>query len=157
MTQYYKREGNNGKYYFTNGDKYDGEWLYDKRNGKGKLVFANGGYFEGSFKDDEIYDGKLKDHNDNVFENDISKGGYFLRGKLNGPGKATFANGDLFEGDFRDGVFSGQGKMIYKNLDSEYYEEAIYTGGFRNQKREGYGEMVWNVGREVFKGYWKSD
>lgn len=34
-------------------------------------------------------------------------GGYFLRGKLNGYGRAKFLNGDEYEGQFRDGVFSG--------------------------------------------------
>jgi hypothetical protein len=117
MNQYYKREGPNGNFYFMNGDRYEGEWQNDKRNGKGKLFFANGGNFEGIFKDDEIYDGILKDKNENVFENDRKNGGYFLRGKLNGKGKATFANGDEYVGDFRDGVFSGEGKLIYHNLE----------------------------------------
>ena len=42
-----------------------------------------------------------------MFENEVKNGGYFLRGKLNGPGKALFSNGDQYTGDFRDGVFSG--------------------------------------------------
>ena len=32
-------------------------------------MFADGGLFEGVFKDDEIYEGKLRDAKDNVWEN----------------------------------------------------------------------------------------
>eukprot|EP00347_Sterkiella_histriomuscorum_P004159 403361531 len=157
LTATMKREGQNGKFYFLNGDRYEGEWVKDVRQGKGKLFFYKGGEFEGTFKDDEIYDGKLKDKDDNIFINEMKSGGYFLRGKLNGLGKGLFANGDEYEGEFRDGVFSGKGKITYKNLDQTYYEEAVYVGQFRNHKREGYGEMKWNIGKEQFKGWWRND
>lgn len=106
MNQHEKREGM-GKQYYRNGDKYEGEWINDQREGKGKIYFGDGGSFEGSFKDDEIYSGKLKDKYGNAFENDYNAGSYFLRGKLTGQGKANFINGDLYLGEFRDGVFSG--------------------------------------------------
>ena len=63
---------------------YEGAWLANKRNGRGKLTFGTGGQFSGVFKDDEAYDGKLMDKHDNIYENDLGKGGFFLRGKLNG-------------------------------------------------------------------------
>lgn len=44
-----------------------------------------------------------------MFENDVPKGGIFLRGKLNGQGKAKFTNGNEYSGDFKDGMLSGQG------------------------------------------------
>ncbi len=121
------------------------------------MYYHDGGEFSGIFKDDEIYDGKLKDKNDNLFVNDSKIGGYFLRGKLHGPGKALFSNGDEYTGDFRDGVFSGTGTLIYRNLDPTYYEEGTYTGAFRSHKRHGYGEMKWKIGREEFKGFWHND
>jgi hypothetical protein len=67
MNKDFKREGPNGRFYFLNGDTYEGLWAKDKRNGKGKLFFYGGGEFDGVFKDDEIYDGKLTDKNQNVF------------------------------------------------------------------------------------------
>lgn len=33
MTSHYKREGDAGKFYFTNGDRYFGDWVDDKREG----------------------------------------------------------------------------------------------------------------------------
>ncbi len=47
----------------------------------------------------------------------------------------------FFKGEFKDGVFSGQGKLKYTNISESFYEEAQYIGKFRNQKREGFGEM----------------
>lgn len=47
--------------------------------------------------------------------------------------------------------------MIYRNLDHICYEEAIYEGHFKNNKREGFGEMKWMSGKEEFKGYWTND
>jgi hypothetical protein len=71
------------------------------------LTFGKGGQFVGSFKDDEAFEGKLQDKSDNTFESDSAKGGFFLRGKLNSFGKAKFANGNEYVGEFRDGLFSG--------------------------------------------------
>jgi len=41
-----------GKYYYVNGDFYDGEWLNHVRHGTGKYIYASSGlqYF-GSWKD----------------------------------------------------------------------------------------------------------
>jgi len=157
MTSKFKRDGPNGKFYYLNGDRYEGPWVKDKREGRGRLYFYDGGEFEGVFKDDEIFDGKYKDKYDNLFINDAKKGGIFQRGKLNGYGKASFSNGDEYEGEFRDGVFSGEGKMIYRNLETSYYEEAVYLGRFRNHKRHGYGEIKWGGGKESYKGMWSND
>ena len=54
---------------WANGDKYEGKWVEDQRNGRGTLDFANGDRFTGEFKD-----GVRKD----------------------GPGLYVFANGDRY-------------------------------------------------------------
>ena len=41
-----------GKYYYSNGDMYDGEWSNDKKNGMGKYVLNDGSEIEGEWKDD---------------------------------------------------------------------------------------------------------
>ena len=90
-----------------------------------------------------MYQGRLIDHNGNTFETVDKKNGCFERGKLNGFGKASFSNGDTYEEEFKDGLFSGKGEMCYKNLKSA---EGTYKGMFRNHRREGYGEMIWKGG-----------
>jgi hypothetical protein len=78
------------------------------KNGKGKLIFnKNNAEFKGEFKDDEVYgEGIYKDELDNVYS--TKKGdGVFIKLRLNGEGKAKLINGDLYEGEFKDGYFSG--------------------------------------------------
>ena len=49
----------NGQGTYTNadGDKYVGEWWYDKRNGQGTCTYANGNKYEGEWKEGE-YNGR---------------------------------------------------------------------------------------------------
>lgn len=42
-----------GKHTCSNGDVYEGQWSYDKRQGQGRLVVAATGFtYEGDWKDD---------------------------------------------------------------------------------------------------------
>ena len=41
-----------GKYFYSNGDMYDGEWSNDKKNGIGKYTLNDGSEIEGEWKDD---------------------------------------------------------------------------------------------------------
>ena len=49
-----KRHGE-GKYTYSNGDIYEGEWKDNRRNGNGKLILGNGNIIEGEFKDNKEY------------------------------------------------------------------------------------------------------
>ena len=88
------REGR-GIYYLTKGpykgDKYEGEWKNDKRDGKGIDIFHNGAKYEGDYKN----------------------------GKFDGKGILIFPNGDRYEGDFKDDKQEGKGIYYYKNGDRE--------------------------------------
>ncbi len=44
----------NGIYYFSNGNKYIGEFKNDKINGLGKMEFQNKDKYEGTFKDGKM-------------------------------------------------------------------------------------------------------
>jgi hypothetical protein len=63
-----------GKYYYNNGDRYEGEFLNGIREGKGKIFYGNGDRFEGEFQ----------------------------RNVREGKGKIFQANGEVFEGIFRN-------------------------------------------------------
>jgi len=115
-----------GSYYYLNGDSFEGQWANDVREGKGKLLFADGGIFEGEFNKDEICKGKYRDKDGNLYES--VDDGCFVRGKLQGKGKMRRVQGDTYEGEFQDGKCSGQGKMIYKNMDEYGFEDAVYEG-----------------------------
>ena len=38
--------------FYSNGDKYDGEWMNDLKQGDGKYVWKNGSRYEGEWLDD---------------------------------------------------------------------------------------------------------
>ena len=40
---------------YSNGDKYDGNWINDAKNGQGKMEYANGDIYNGRWKNDKRY------------------------------------------------------------------------------------------------------
>ena len=40
---------------YANQDKYEGQWLNGWRSGKGKYSFSDGGYFEGEWEHDQYH------------------------------------------------------------------------------------------------------
>ena len=66
-----------GKYTFTNGDIYEGDFMFGQRAGKGKFTWPIGDVYEGDFMGDQMH----------------------------GEGKVTFADGRLLEGVFEYGNY----------------------------------------------------
>ena len=83
----------------ANGDVYEGDFKAHKKDGIGILRFANGGgIYEGEFKDNKSNGrGILRLANGDVYEGD------FKDDKLDGIGILRFANGDVYESEFKDG------------------------------------------------------
>ena len=76
---------------YDNGDKYEGEVdEHGKRNGRGVLLKLAAGIF---------YEG------------------YFINGKANGRGRSILKDGDLVDGEFRDGQRHGFGLWLMPNSD----------------------------------------
>lgn len=69
--------------------------------------------------------------------------------KPDGFGVAIYANGNQYEGQWKNGNKEGQGKFAYQ--DGELYE-----GNFVRGKRNGYGVYKWKNG-ESYSGYWQDD
>lgn len=55
--------------------------------------------------------------------------------EFTGKGRAYYANGDVYEGDFRDGVRSGQGIYFYKRKHK-------YEGSWVDNLKNGIGKMT---------------
>lgn len=47
------KESKSGTYYFLNGDRYEGNYLKDRREGKGTYFWASGDRYEGEWSDDK--------------------------------------------------------------------------------------------------------
>lgn len=82
------------------------------------MLFIDGSKYEGDFEKDQIYgSGIYVDKFDN--KHIVEKGkGTFSNGVINGFGRILFHNRDLYEGEFKDGYFSGYGVMRYRTIEN---------------------------------------
>jgi hypothetical protein len=64
-------------------------------------------------------------------------------------GIETFPNGDVYEGSYVDGKFSGIG-LLYNNVNGRYR----YEGNFKNGKRHGQGKEEYITGGQ-YEGYFR--
>ena len=163
-----------GKYTFSNGEYYIGEWSKGERNGKGKEYyndnklrydgdFVNGKY-EGNgeyyFENEEYYIGQFlkgKRHgNGKLFYKDknIKYEGEFKNDNLDGKGKYYYKNGESYDGQWLNGKKHGKGIYYYKNNKDDRYLKKKYEGDFINDLFEGQGRYNYENG-EYYIGQWK--
>lgn len=83
------------------------------------------------------------------FENGDVYDGQWREGKPHGQGKYEFANGDRYMGLFQEGKRNGTGKYTWA-------KGGRYTGNWLNDKRDGFGEFQW-PNSATYRGYWKDD
>ncbi len=131
-----------GILYFSNGNKYIGEWKNHYRDGQGKLIYTDGGEYTGQFKSSRfngkgIFNYANGDRYDGNWEDD----------QASGRGTYQFKDGDRYEGEFKHGKFDGQGIMFYK-------DGAQYKGNWRNNRKNGQGVFV-NASGKTTHGVWK--
>lgn len=130
-----------GRASYHNGDAYEGEFLYGKRQGKGVYFWKDGSRYEGNFENDKMSGkGKRYYSKGNVYEGD------FLEGKKQGMGTMTFVNGDKYVGQWEYDDMSGQGNYTWATGDS-------YSGRFERDERVGKGTLVLSTG-EVYEAKW---
>lgn len=55
-------------------------------------------------------------------------------------GTYTHANGNVYEGDFRESQRNGKGRMTWTA------EEKAYEGDWKDGKRHGKGKLIWLIG-----------
>jgi hypothetical protein len=75
------------------------------------------------------------------------KAGYF--GESN-RGTLRYANGDVYKGEFKDGVRNGFGK--FRHSDGNYYE-----GEYQDDKKHGHGRQQRADGSLAYEGKWEND
>ena len=66
-----------------------------------------------------------------------------------GMGTATYDNGDIYEGDFIDGIRLGTGIYRYHKTGHRY------EGGWDDNLKKGIGKMIYN-GIGEYHGYWEN-
>lgn len=150
---------------FENGDRYDGEWDDDMKNGQGKLTYANGGSYKGKWVDD-----MRNGYGVNTWRNGDKYAGNWEDNKRNGKGTFTFSDGGKYAGEWEDDKRSGQGETTWANGDHykgsyennrrhgqgtfTYSDGGKYAGEWANDMRDGYGVNTWSTG-DRYEGSWK--
>jgi hypothetical protein len=129
---------------FPGGNRYEGEYKNNQRNGRGTFTFANGDKYVGQLMDD-----KLSGQGVLTFANGNKYVGEYKDDNFNGHGTFTFANGNKYVGEYKEGKREGQGTFTFASGDK-------YVGEFKGNKRDGQGTYTFaNGGRHV--GEWRDD
>jgi len=112
-----------GAMYYTNGDRYTGEWRSGEKDGYGTYEYDNGDRYEGQYdsvgrkygqgtyyyKGGNKYIGEWRvpdyRHGQGIYiwANGTKYVGEFDFSKIQGYGKMTYSNGQVYEGQFADG------------------------------------------------------
>ena len=77
--------------------------------------------------------------------------GQYLNGKFHGQGTYTWADGNKYVGEFKDGIQDGLGISTFV---SGKFAGGKYVGQFKNQKQHGQGTYTWANG-DKYVGEWK--
>ncbi|CAJ1968863.1 unnamed protein product [Sphenostylis stenocarpa] len=130
-----------GKYVWSDGCVYDGEWRRGMRNGYGKIQWPSGIMYEGEFSGGYIHGTGTYIGPDNL----TYKGRWRLNLK-HGLGYQVYPNGDIFEGSWIQGTPEGPGKYTWANGN-------VYLGNMKGGRMSGKGTLTW-VSGDSFEGSW---
>ncbi|EGR28566.1 radial spoke head protein, putative [Ichthyophthirius multifiliis] len=167
------KNGIGSKFYYREQGVYIGNFLNNLRHGEGTFLYDNGSKFEGKWENNEFKQGNyhLKIENEEYFLNSgfwinkIKKGieqryffqekglykGEFLNGKMNGFGIFKYANGNVYEGQWKDNLFQGDGIFYFKPQD-QFRKGDVYNGQFQKGKFQGFGCYLNNKQNKYFIG-----
>ncbi|XP_076896660.1 phosphatidylinositol 4-phosphate 5-kinase 6-like [Bidens hawaiensis] len=131
-----------GKYLWSDGCMYFGEWCKGKVNGKGKFSWPSGATYEGQFKNCYMDgEGTLTGSLNHTYK------GCWVMNKKHGKGSMSYANGDHYEGDWRKGLYDGYGTYQWNSGHQ-------YTGQWKRGRMSGNGILIWANGCR-FDGNWE--
>ncbi|XP_016511584.1 phosphatidylinositol 4-phosphate 5-kinase 9-like [Nicotiana tabacum] len=146
-----------GKYIWSDGCRYEGEWRHGMRHGHGKLEWPTSAVYDGHFSggymhgkgayiapDKVTYRGRWRLNlkhglGHQVYPNGDIFEGSWIQGTPEGPGKYTWANGNVYSGNMKGGNFSGKGTLTWMSGDS-------YEGSWLNGTMHGVGAYTWSDG-----------
>ena len=133
-----------GKYYWANGDVYEGDFKEGHRDGVGTQYFGCSGRYQGTFHAGVIDGiGTFYLANGDRYEGEVRNG------KMEGVGTLYLAHGNRYQGAFHDGAVEGLGVMYFANGNR-------YEGEFRSGRQDGLGTLFEANGTS-YEGEFKGD
>ncbi|XP_047340912.1 phosphatidylinositol 4-phosphate 5-kinase 6-like [Impatiens glandulifera] len=130
-----------GKYLWTDGCMYMGEWQKGKIIGKGRFSWPSGATYEGEFKSGYMDGTGTYTGGEGTYK------GNWVSNLKHGKGTKNYANGDYYDGDWRRGLQEGQGRYHWKNGNH-------YIGQWKFGSMNGNGTMIWTNGNR-YDGSWE--
>ena len=127
--------------FYSNGAKYEGETINNKKNGKGIFYFSDGGRYEGEWRDDMMNGYGILYYPDGG----VAYKGYWALDKFHGYGILNNKQPKKSEDP-----------IDWKNFDDCFDFWTTYEGDFRVDNKEGYGLMYFSNG-EKYIGEFKND
>ena len=120
---------------FKNGNIYQGNWNNNlKMEGLGKYFLKEDKVLaEGIWDDGNLIYARVFLPNDDIYEGEMKDSIFHGKGKL------IMSNGDIYEGDFVNGEKEGNGKLIFE-------DKTEYEGHFEKGEFHGKGNMKWANG-----------
>ncbi|XP_021718609.1 phosphatidylinositol 4-phosphate 5-kinase 1-like [Chenopodium quinoa] len=133
----------NGKYLWSDGCMYEGEWRRGKATGQGRFSWPSGATYEGEFKS-----GRMEGLGTFTGTEGDTYRGMWVCDKKSGKGEKLYANGDLYEGEWKENVQNGEGRYVWSNGN-------VYVGEWRNGVIFGKGVLIWANGNR-YQGHWEN-
>lgn len=132
-----------GKYTWSDGTAYEGDWEEGKMTGKGRISWASGATYEGDFSGNYLHG----------FGTFTGSDGFVYRGvwRMNsqhGIGRKKYQNSDVYDGCWKEGKREGSGRYAWSNGN-------MYIGSWKNGTMCGRGVMKWLSG-DLFDGFWSN-
>jgi hypothetical protein len=117
-------DNGSGTYVYSNGFRFEGDFVNGMRDGRGLLTEPNGNSYDGMWSNDEFNgQGTYK------WSDGAKYVGEWKNGIQDGYGIYFYSNGDKYAGYFKNNKFQGKGTYTWANGES-------FTGSFEN------GEMM---------------
>ena len=144
---------------YYNGDVYDGNWNNDKFNGTGRMAYSNGDIYEGGWRNGIYFGyGKLNTNISNRYPKQYV--GYWKNKIFAGKADIILQNSkdEAYTSTFTGNIITDLDKqIIFKTgLLKDEYDENIYFGDLKNNKKDGFGSIIFKDGSKYI-GYWKND
>ena len=127
---------------YSDGAKYVGEIIDDKRNGYGIYYWTNDQFYEGEWKD-----GLEHGEGTYTFPNGEKYVGQWKDGLYHGQGTYTFPGGQKYVGEYENGLEHGEGTLTLSNGEK-------YVGEYENGLKHGQGTYTFPGGQK-YVGEWK--
>lgn len=141
-----------GELFWANGNRYEGQYFNNLPEGYGKLIYNTGITYVGHFHEGQYHGkGTLT-----TYEGEYV--GEFKYGSFDGYGTFSYSNGDIFTGNYINGIRQGKGILYYNgggSYEGEYSDNIrhgmgiltspagdVYQGGFKDGVFDGYGKLT---------------